>query len=213
MRRSGQVGDNIDMGRQPRTADGSSTGYGEALIAACRRGDPRALEEVFRQELPRVERLVARMVGPSADLEDLVQTTLTEAVAAFPRFRGDASVRTWLARIAVCTVRDRWRKTARRKEHALRLVHDEATRDTPADLSVRHRRLEALYGHLQKLRRDHAIAFVLHFFEGRTIDEIAALTSVSSSAARSRVFRGRKAILKRAAQDPLLAELVSEGTQ
>jgi DNA-directed RNA polymerase specialized sigma24 family protein len=52
------------------------------------------------------------------------------------------------------------------------------------------------------------IAFVLHVFEGRPIEEIATLTGASVTATKSRVFWARRELLKRAACDPMLRELV-----
>jgi DNA-directed RNA polymerase specialized sigma24 family protein len=52
------------------------------------------------------------------------------------------------------------------------------------------------------------IAFVLHVFEGHPIEEVAALTGASITATKSRVFWARRELLKRAARDPQLRDLV-----
>jgi len=72
-----------------------------ALIAACRRGERGAMEKVFRAHAEALARLLTRIVGPSIDVEDLLQETFAEAITAFPRFRGETSLRTWLHRIAI----------------------------------------------------------------------------------------------------------------
>jgi len=56
----------------------------EATIEACRRGDRAALGLVFRRYSPAIEGLVYRLVGPRADVEDLLQSTLLAAMGAFP---------------------------------------------------------------------------------------------------------------------------------
>jgi RNA polymerase sigma-70 factor, ECF subfamily len=182
-----------------------------ALVEACRRGDRRALEQVFRAESPSVERLIARIIGPSADVEDLLQTTLLEAVRAFPRFRGEASVRTWLARIAVHVVHAHLRRPDRKRRVDLQLAERPA--DTPsADVLVdRRRQLERALHALDRLSAKNRIAFILHVFEGYPIDEVAALVGASRVATKSRVFLARRRLLAFARKDRVLKSLFEDG--
>jgi DNA-directed RNA polymerase specialized sigma24 family protein len=87
-----------------------------ALLDRARAGDTSAfaeLTEPYRQEL---QLHCYRMLGTVADSEDLVQDTLLSAWRAMADFRGQASVRTWLYRIATnrClnALRDRGRRPA-----------------------------------------------------------------------------------------------------
>jgi len=47
-------------------------------IDRARAGDPRELEAIARRELPRVGRLLRRLLGPRADMEDLVQNVFAK---------------------------------------------------------------------------------------------------------------------------------------
>ena len=179
-------------------------------IAACRKGDRAALERVLRANVPAIEKLLARMIGPGADLEDLLQATLMATVAAFPRYRAEASVRTWMSRIAVNTVRQHLRRPERRRRVALELVPDQHIDDAPdADRAADHRAgLERLFHHLGKIGIKKRLAFVLHVVEGYPMDEVAALTDASVSATKSRVFWARRALLASARKDPFLRDLM-----
>src|SRR5512143_4164770 len=75
--------------------------WDERTLEACRKGDRAALARGLTAESPAIERTLSRVVGSRADVEDLVQRTFVAAIVAFPRFRGEASVRTWLTSIAV----------------------------------------------------------------------------------------------------------------
>jgi RNA polymerase sigma-70 factor, ECF subfamily len=185
------------------------------LIDACRRGDRDALETLLRAHARDVERLVVRLVGPGPDVEDLLQLTMIAAVTAFPRFRGEASVRTWLARIVVNVVREHLRRPERKRRVSLELVPEEPVLDAaPADHQIDHRRrLERMYHHLNALPAKQRIAFVLHVFEGRPVDEIAALMGASVAATKSRVFLARRALLARARKDPRLSDLFTTPEQ
>jgi len=180
------------------------------VIAACRRGDPRALDEVFRAQSPALERLITRLIGPGADLEDMLQQTFLSAMQAFPKYRGEASVRTWLARIAVNAVRQHLRRPAQKRRVALELVPDEPTPDNlaPDRLADRHHRLERLFHHLDAIGTKKRIAFALTVIDGRSIDEVAALTGATPSATKSRVYWARRALLQRARRDPVLRDLL-----
>jgi len=184
-----------------------------AVIEACRRGDRNALESVLRAQAPDLERLIARMVGPNADVEDLVQETMIQAVRAFPKYRGEASIRTWLARIAVNNVRMHYRRPERKRKVSLELVGPEPIADreaAPDSTTDKRRRLERLFHHLEAVGPKKRLAFVLTVIEGRSIDEAAALMGASKSATKSRVYWARRNLLSRARKDPLLRDLLGE---
>jgi RNA polymerase sigma-70 factor (ECF subfamily) len=183
-----------------------------AVVEACRRGDRRALETVLREQAPYVERLLSRLIGPGADLEDLLQQTLIAACQSFPRYRGEASIRTWMSRIAVNIARQHLRRPERRRA-VLELVPDtlaEAGELSPRRQADRRRQLERLFHHLDAIAPKQRIAFALHVFEGRPIDEVAALTGATTAATKSRIFWCRRTLLRRARKDPVLRELFAE---
>lgn len=180
------------------------------LIEACRRGERAALEAVFVAHSPYLERVLWRVAGRSLDVEDLLQSTLMAAIEAFPRFRGEAHVRTWLARIAVRTAHDRLRSAAHRlRAHVpdLDAITDRRVESTTDHDFDTKRKLERLEQHLAALGPKKRTAFVLHVFEGMPLEEVAALMGAGLPATKSRVFWARRELLKRAARDPFLREL------
>src|SRR5262245_30526523 len=72
-----------------------------ALVDRARRRDPEAFRDLFQAHVGTVHRVIRRIVGGRADVEDLVQTSFVEAFRSLPDFRGDALFSTWLTRIAV----------------------------------------------------------------------------------------------------------------
>jgi RNA polymerase sigma-70 factor (ECF subfamily) len=195
---------------QAAGAPSDPEGIGAYDLERCRQGDRSALERVFRAESPALERLIGRLIGPTADVEDLLQNTLIAAIDAFPRFRGEASVRTWLARIAVHVAGDHLRRPeARRPRVALELLAAEPRAPGPdpeAALDER-RALERLYIHLDAISAAQRIAFVLHVVDGRSIGEVAALMGATEAGTKSRVFFGRRALMARISRDPALRDL------
>jgi RNA polymerase sigma-70 factor, ECF subfamily len=182
-------------------------------IEACRRGDRRALQAVFLAHAPYLERVLGRIVGSSLEVEDLLQSTFLAAIHAFPRFRGEAQVRTWLARIAIRTAHDRLRSAAHRRRAHLPDLEDEPdpTEAIDGESSVdSKRRVHRLHHHLESIAPKKRVAFVLHVFEGMPIEEVAALTGASVTATKSRVFWARREMVRRAQRDPLLRDFVQE---
>lgn len=172
-------------------------------IAACRRGDRNALEAVFRAHAPQLARLLTRIVGPSIDVEDLLQETFAAAITSFPSFRGEAAVATWLHRIAIHVAHQHLRRPRHRREVAL----PDEDLAAPPDASPERRELAArLYAHLDALDAAKRVALILYVIEGHTVDEIAVLVGASRTATRSRIFWGRRALLRALQRDPAFAD-------
>jgi RNA polymerase sigma-70 factor, ECF subfamily len=195
-----------------KARQGPASGAPTLDIDACRRGDRRALSELFCVEAPAVERLISRLLGPGPEVEDLLQCTLIAAVAAFPRYRGEASVRTWLASIAVRVVYAHLRRQSHKVRPSLSLVGSptEAACGTagPDRAAESRQLLERLYRHLDAVSPGKRIPFVLHVLEGRPVREVAALVGATETATKSRIFFGRRSLLGRIQRDPELRDLL-----
>src|ERR1700749_4856199 len=74
-----------------------------ALVAAARAGSMVALSRLIDRHQQAVRAFLARITGNRDEAEDLAQETFLTACSQIARYRGDASVRTWLCAIA-------WRK-------------------------------------------------------------------------------------------------------
>ncbi len=179
----------------------------DELIAAAGRGEIAAQRALFRREYPRVAATVVRMVGNDRDIDDLVQETFISVFDALPRFRREAKLSTWIEKIAINVV----------------LQHLRRNRQSPVPLTVdpgcpsAHRMVESadareglrrLYAELADMTPGSRLAFALYAIDGRSINEVAALTQSSQIAAKVRIWRARREVERRADQDPVLAELV-----
>ena len=182
-----------------------------AVLQGCRTGDPQAIEELFRLHAPQVERVLGRLVGPVADLEDLTQTVFLEAISAMSRFRGEASFKTWLTSIAVHVGQHYLRAGRIRRHLPLEVVPEEAVRRDPDhDRQLDERRLApALHRLLDQVAPKKRIALLLYVVEGHSVEEVASLMGASQTATRSRIFFARRELKKLLASDPKLSAHVS----
>lgn len=179
------------------------------LIVRAKRGDAAALEQIARAELPRVERLLRKLLGPRPDLEDLVQITFVETFRALPGFRGESALSTFVAGIAVRVARRALRPSAWWRRRGA-MVEEPASEDCPERQAVAQEQLRRVRAALERISAKKQVAFLLWAFEGLTPEEIAKLTGASVAATRSRIFYAQKELRQRAQKDPYLREILEE---
>jgi RNA polymerase sigma-70 factor, ECF subfamily len=188
----------------------------DPALDACRAGQPEAIERLFRTYSPVVQGVIGRLVGPTPDFEDLVQTTFLEALANIARFRGEAKLSTWLCQIAVHVAHHHLRAGKVRRHVPLELVADGGETSAglldPAnvDQTIDRRRLALkLHQVLDQIAPKKRIALLLYVVEGRPIEEVAALMKATQTATRSRTFFARRELRKLIGSDAHLRELAS----
>ena len=121
--------------------------------------------------------VIGRLVGPTSDLADLVQSTFIAAIQSFDRYRGEASLKTWITRIAVHVSWKQLRAGVRRRV-PLQLVPDLALPGDPArapDAELSTQQLaRRLYELLDRLSPKKRVAFLLYTVEEYSLEEVAA---------------------------------------
>jgi RNA polymerase sigma-70 factor (ECF subfamily) len=73
----------------------------EQLIQASKQGDEQAFKELIRRHESRVASTVIGMLGNCPEAEDVGQETFIQFYKNLKHFRGDASIGTYLTRIAI----------------------------------------------------------------------------------------------------------------
>lgn len=185
----------------------------ESLIDAARRGEPEALQAIARAELPRVERLLGKILGPRQDLEDLTQNVFLELCRALPGFRGDSKLSSFVGGITIRVARRAMRPSAwtrRRADEEVEAVDDKASAERLAETREGLRRARAAIEHLSENKR---IAFLLWALDGRSTAEIADLMDASVSATRSRIYYAQKELRQAAAADPVLRAILGDAVE
>jgi RNA polymerase sigma-70 factor (ECF subfamily) len=184
---------------QPRSGAGSLRSDIEERAAAADSvaraagGDVRAFEEVYRAHLPRVYSLVRRMAG-ERDADELTQDVFVRLWQKLGTFRGDSAFTTWLHRLAVNVVIERFRSDATRRQ---RLHDGEDVFDTIAAPKERSGDLAMDFeAAVVKLPQGAREIFVLHDVEGYKHNEIAALLGISSGTSKAQLHRARMMLRK-----------------
>jgi RNA polymerase sigma-70 factor (ECF subfamily) len=95
------------------------------LVAACLGGSEGAFDALVRRYQGMVYRVARSVVRSHADADDVAQETFVKAYQKLDGFRGEASFRTWITRIAVHTAincRRSWWSRRRGSEEPLAAV-------------------------------------------------------------------------------------------
>lgn len=153
---------------------------------AARRGNRRALAEFVQLTQSDVWRTCAHL-GSGADPDDLTQDTYARALGALPRFRGDASARTWLLGIARRVCADHVRRSVRGRAADVRAFERARDGDDSSRVAA-----EDLLDRLSGVRRQ---AFVLTQLIGLSYEETAQVMDCAVGTVRSRVSRARADLL------------------
>jgi RNA polymerase sigma-70 factor (ECF subfamily) len=194
---------------EPRTMDPDA-----ALIARARDGDTAAFRQLFLLHRHDVTRIVHRMLGPSADVEDVVQEVFLNVYRSLPSFRGDSKFSTWLYRLSTNVTRMHLRRGRSRPRFADVEVpeapRDSAPPDGPLEQVERAERVRALYRLLDKLSDKKREVLVLHDLEGVSAKEIAGIADIPVLTVRTRLFYARKELYAALAQEPSLRGVMEQ---
>ena len=173
----------------------------QLLIERARAGDTRAFEDLARREERALYRHALRIVGTTADAEDIVQDALFSAWRSIASFQG-LSFRAWLFRIATNRALDQLRSRKRRPELPLDPPDDDdvtwaepvAPGPDLTQLVGDREALAAVETALGSLPAEQRTALLLRDVEGFAYEEIAVITSVEIGTVKSRIHRGRLAV-------------------
>lgn len=118
--------------------------------------------------------------------EDAVQETFIKAIRALDGFRGEASMRTWLIRIAIRTCVDMQRSPWQRWVN--RRVTPEMLPEQPVDADPADSALTLAVMNLPRRERE---AVILYYYQGLTMQEAADALGITQPTVSYRLRRAR----------------------
>lgn len=169
----------------------------EELVLAWKGGDRSASEELFRRHFRSLQGFFRAKVEPSAQ-DDILQETLMGCVSSIARFRGDASFRTFLFRVAWNKLNDYLRRKVRQPE-MVDLDEISVADINPGFSTVQARRREQalLLEALHTIPLKHQIVLELKYCERLTDPQIAAVLECPVSTVASRLHRAKERLRQR----------------
>lgn len=184
------------------------------LVDRCLTGEPAATRELFRRHKHRVHASLFRVLGSNRDMDDLLQEAFLQVFQSLRGWRAEASLATWVDRVAVrCAYRYLSQRSRRIVTDVLEDDDVVALTATAAGPGARRQLARdgvlRLYAVLDELSPAARLAFTLHELDGRPLAETAALVGSTVTATKLRVWRARKRIEAAAAADPVLSEFLA----
>ena len=179
----------------------------EALVKRCQAGDEMAFREILERHQARVFSIIYGIIRHRNDAEDIAQQVFTKVYFSIRRFDLRSSLLTWIYKITVNECYDYLRKQKVRRlvyesdmseEEARRLENTEIpqTRQQPVDQRLEKR--DYVLKLLMKVPEEDRTLLILKEVEGRTVEELSAVTGLNENTIKVKLFRARQKLLKAA---------------
>lgn len=166
---------------------------------------------------------LARRTRDATLAEDLAQQALVQVLAGLPRFRGNATLRTWVRRIALNVWHDHARRQA--ASPAVRAARGDSFSVTalldalgPAppvapveDALDRRATQHCLFDAIRQLPADARRILLLHDYGDMPLEEVASALGCSVGAAKVRLHRARRLVAERCRVD-CVSDVGADGT-
>src|SRR5580700_755743 len=167
-------------------------------IRLAQQGDAAAFERLYQLHSRRVYSLCLRMVGNTAEAEDLTQEAFLQLFRKISTFRGESAFSTWLHRLSVNVVLMRLRKKQTAETSLEEVTEpDEESGGPRRDFGAPDLRLS---GSIDRLNLQRAVeqlppgyksVFVLHDVQGYEHNEIAEIMGCSIGNSKSQLHKAR----------------------
>lgn len=188
------------------TASGIQAAADWVLIRRFAEGDEAAFSNLANFYRPKIFSVVINLLHDFGDSEEVVQDTLLRAYSNLARFRGEASLATWLYRIAINLARNRYWFFHRRSRQSTVSLHsplngtDGATYSDliclpapdPAQIHSQKDFSEIMATCIERLALPHREILHQRMVQGLSYVEISASLGLNPGTVKSRLARARE---------------------
>ena len=181
-----------------------------AIIAELKAGSEEAFAWLIAQYHQPIYSLIARSIQDPADAADITQNVFIKVFRGVRSFNGEASLRTWLYRIALheASNQRRWWSRHKRQEVTIETSTDEeqdgeaiCLKDTlidgngsPFDHAAQQEVKARVEAALRQVPEPFRTVVILRELEGFAYEEIAEILDTQLGTVKSRLVRGRTAL-------------------
>jgi RNA polymerase sigma-70 factor (ECF subfamily) len=170
----------------------------DALIAAARKGDVRAFNQLVVHYQGLAYNVAYRILNDPDAAADATQDAFLSAYKAMPKFRG-GSFKSWVLRIVTNACYDQLRVKQRRPTSSLDDLPVEAdhtfyledTSELPDEFVERQELNRFIQAGINELPAEQRLVLVLSDVQGLSYQEVAEVLDISLGTVKSRLSRGR----------------------
>lgn len=167
------------------------------LITRAIEGDHTAFGELVRRYEGTVAGTVFGMLGRCEEAEDIGQETMVRLYRSLDRFRGEASLKTYVTRIAINLCVDTLR---RRKRHAWQFWRSDDDEEIdiadPRDMRKDAEHRQSIERALDTLTPDFRSVVVMRLVQGFSTEDVAGMLQIPVGTVLSRLARAKKLLAK-----------------
>lgn len=184
-----------------------------SIITELRAGSEDAYAWLVSHYHKPVYSLVYRILNDPNDAADTTQEVFLKVFRGIKRFNGDASLKTWIYRIAIheASNQRRWWFRHKRKECSMETEQESFAdggsmtledtlidaHESPFELCSHEEVRAKVAAELKQVPEPYQTTLVLRDIEGLSYEEIAQVLDISLGTVKSRLIRGREALRKR----------------
>ncbi|TPG72522.1 RNA polymerase sigma factor [Hymenobacter nivis] len=173
------------------------------LVAQLQQGSEAAFRALVARYQGRVYRTALALLRSPEEAEDVAQEVFVEVYQTIGRFRGEASLSTWLYRLATSGALKSRRRARTKKRLAYftsllgfnnAVLHHPPDHAHPLALLEGQQQLQLLLDRVARLPDSQQVAFTLRHEQELSYAEIAAVLGTSVPAVESLLFRARQTL-------------------
>lgn len=186
-----------------------------AVIAELKAGSELAFAWLVAQYHQPIYSLIARTIQNQSEAADLTQEVFVKVYRGIGNFHGDASLRTWIYRIALHEASNQRRWWGRHKKQEITIEtecgeHFDGSgmflkdmlidqQDSPFDLCAQQEIRDRVEEEIRKVPDPFRTVVILRDIEGFGYEEIAEILNTNLGTIKSRLMRGRAQLKKQLA--------------
>lgn len=178
-----------------------------AVVAQLKAGSEEAFAWLIATYHQPVYSLIARIIPDGSDAADITQEVFVKVYRGISGFHGDASLRTWIYRIALheASNQRRWWSRHRRQEVTIEAETGDSSEgqplcikdtlidahESPYDMAALSEMRDRVEAGLREIPEAFRAVVVLRDLEGFAYEEIAEILKMNLGTVKSRLMRGR----------------------
>ena len=175
------------------------------LVVQLQGGSEVAFRTLVERYQSRIYRTIFSLLRNPEEAEDVAQEVFVEVYQTIDRFRGEASLSTWLYRLATSrALKNRRRANAKKRFAYLTsllgfdndVLHEPPDHAHPLALLEGQQQFQLLLAHLARLPDQQQVAFTLRHEQELSYEQIAAVLGTTVAAVESLLFRARQTLRK-----------------
>jgi RNA polymerase sigma-70 factor (ECF subfamily) len=170
------------------------------LVERARARDEAAIRAIMQANNRRLYRLARGILRNDSEAEDVVQETYVRAFTHLDGFRGDSSLATWLARIAMNEALGRLRRQRPNVEWTTlppgtleaQIIQFPLSATSDPEKTMAQREIQQVVEHaIDDLPEAFRIVFITRVIEGMNVEETAEILGLKPETVKTRLHRAR----------------------